>query len=223
VYAFELSNGKQSTPLTQQTQQPVAEPVQEITPEPIVDIENNTDTPPEEVTEEYIRTDQVIKLNLDLAQIGVCIGLVIIVMGIIACMRIPNPYNLPSLIVISENKKKYYRKYKAKKFTESRIPCKGDIGAMYLLAIQSGLMDVIEEYLSDKELLSSTDLLVQNGSLKKIATQKKVKIYKLTKFGEQDVIEIIHYMNYLSFADRNNTLRQEDLQYYELFGDALKD
>lgn len=218
VYAdFQLGNGKYSVPLGQ-GQGIEVKPIEQDEQVTEVIIENNTEQPVEEVTEKYVRQDQVIKINLDVAQIVVYIGLIAIIIGIIMCLRVANPYNLPSIIQISSSKQKYFRKYKNQQVTEQKIPLKGDIASIYLLSLQSSLIGLQENYFTDEELLSATEWLCQQGKIKYTVTQKKVKIYRLSKFGEQDIKEIIGYMNYLEFAIRNNNLRQEDLEFVDLFG-----
>ena len=215
---MELSNGKETTPLSSGNDTNInVETVTETTPAERVEIENDENEPiPEIQTQKYTRQDEVIKVHLDVAQLGVTIGLVLVLIGLIRYLKIPNTYNLPSMIYISGSKKKYFSKYKLKLVTEPKIPCKGNLGAIYLLALQSGMITPVKGYFTNAELLEATDWLLTQNRIKKIGKQKNVVMYRLSKFGEQDVLSVINYINYLEYADKNGNLRDEDMEYYDI-------
>ena len=235
---LELSNGQKTLPLGNgDTSTPVEEvESMSVTIQEIQNIEENTEKPPEIEQEEYIRTDEVIKINLNVALIGIIIGLIIIVIGSILLIKVDNPYDLENVIIIKDKTITKLYDYKDKKEVSQRIPCQGDIFIMYLLGLQSCLLvkDAIYDLISDSEeyryildednseelinkhLREAITKLKKSGKIVYSSRHKKVSAYKPKKFCIEDIKGLIAYINYLEFAQRNNKFKEDDKKYISL-------
>lgn len=213
VNAYELSNGKTATKVGNSKSEEI---LQEDTSEIVINIDANEEAPLEIETEEFVNLGEVIKINLDVAKVAITLAFIAIVIGGVLSFKIENPYNLPTIIKIP-NKKKYI-KHKSKQNVLRRAPLQGNVYMIYLLALQAGLIsqDTIYKMVGipseqiRQELITATNNLANNGRIKYIFKYKKLKVYKLTKFGEEDIYEIVNFINYIEFAVRNNKLRDNE-------------
>ena len=229
TYAFGLSNGSRRVPLgnteegqtaQQGTEETVAEIV-EIPTEEVIEIEAEDGTTVEIETERFVSTSEVIEINISLAQVVVLIGLGFIIVGGIMSFGIDNPYRLPSVIIVSGHLKKRFKKALEKNQVSQKVPCKGDIYSIYLLALQAGLIDEqsIEKmsgrHKADlgREFLAAMSTLEKTGRIKFTMSYRKLKAYKLTKFGIEEVLEIVNFLNYMEFAIRNDKVRENEQIY----------
>lgn len=228
VSAVGLSNRHETIPIdgdgsSREKKQEIVTQV-EVAPESVVDVEAGDGEHKEIKEAEYIGNTEIIRWNLNVAQIIVIAGLICIVVGALMTFGISNPYGLPTVIMISDRQRKQFSRHIRRGQTTSKVPCQADPYRIYLLALQGGFItkDTINKLVDERglalreKLLEATELLEKTGRIKYRMSYRGIKAYSLTSFGIQEVMDVANYLNYLVFADRNNNLKEDDSLFVQL-------